>query len=126
VIVLFTLRDFNFIVISIILIYVRKSYVIIKLSFSSSQRTCDSSILASVYQQRGQRGSIQESSGLGRRLTHTVGPVVFFFFNYCSQSIAATYRVYFPFFFYYIYHLNKLKRKKLIYYVYFLFYAYIL
>lgn len=47
--------------------------------FMITQRTGDRRFLASIYQQCGQRGPIQESSGLGRRLTHAMDPMVCFF-----------------------------------------------
>jgi len=103
-----------------------KSYaIILKKKFVFliiTQRPGDGRILASVHQPRGQRGPIQESSGLGRRLTHAGG----LFFSYCcSQSTAATYRVYFPYFFFLKIYLpfKQIKEKKKLIYVYFLFYA---
>lgn len=79
-----------------------------------SQRTGDGRVLASVYQQCGQCGPIQEGSSLGRRLTHTCGFDDLSFICNCSQSTAATRIVciFLIHFFFNIYHLNKLKRKK--------------
>lgn len=41
------------------------------------QYTCDGGVLASVHQQRGQRGQIQEDGDLGRRLTSSYDPRLF-------------------------------------------------
>lgn len=48
--------------------------------YSVFQFAGDGSVLASVHQQRGQRGQIQESSGLVRRLTLDAATVVWFDF----------------------------------------------
>jgi len=87
------------------------------------QRPGDGRVLASVHQQRGQRGPIQESSGLGRRLTRAGG--LFFLIAVHSLLLQRIACIFLIFFFYLYLPFKQISEKKKLIYVYFFFFSYI-